>query len=72
MPFAIEELLLAADFLQVTLGELLGKTILSEKGPRPAVRDKGQKECSPPDSNQQPTDYLLADRWVAAKSKLLL
>lgn len=56
VPFTIEELLLVADFLEITLGELLGETILSEKGPRPAVRDEGDEECALRDSNPEPTD----------------
>jgi len=56
VPFSVEELLLVADYLEITLGELLGEAILNKKGPRPAVRDEDLEECSPPDSNRQPTD----------------
>ena len=54
--FSMNELIVASGLFGITLGELLGPSLLNEKGPRPAVRDEGDEECSPPDSNRQPTD----------------
>ncbi|NWN87266.1 MAG: helix-turn-helix transcriptional regulator [Micrococcaceae bacterium] len=55
VPFTVEELLLVADYLEITLGELLGESVLNKKGPRPAMQDEGE-ECALRDSNPEPTD----------------
>ncbi|MGP9584997.1 helix-turn-helix domain-containing protein [Micrococcaceae sp. AOP34-BR2-30] len=54
--FDIEELVLIAQHFGVSLGELLGSSLVNEKGPRPAVRDEGLGELPRLDSNQQPFD----------------
>src|SRR5699024_8310206 len=53
--FSIHELLAIAGLFEISLSELLGSDLLNEKGPRPVAQDEGE-ECSPPDSNRQPTD----------------
>src|SRR5699024_3088215 len=55
-PFSLEQLLRVATAFDITLGQLLGDEVLNAKSPRPAVGDEGVEECSPPDSNRQPTD----------------
>ena len=71
--FSMNDLIIASGLFEVTLGELLGPELLNEKGPSPAVRDEGLEECSPPDSNRQPTDYLLGNyRGFMVADKFLI
>ena len=54
--FSVEELVIAAGLLDVSLGELLGADLLKQQGPRPAMRDEGLEQLPRLDSNQQPFD----------------
>lgn len=54
--FDVEELALIAQAFNISLGELLGNSLVNEKSPRPAMRDEGFDELPRLDSNQQPFD----------------
>ena len=54
-PFTFEQLIKIAATMQITLSDLLGDQILTQKHPRPAVQDEGEA-CALRDSNPEPTD----------------
>ena len=54
--FSLDELLMAANLLEITLGELMGSELLNARGPHPDVQDEGLSELPRLDSNQQPFD----------------
>ena len=54
-PFTFEQLIKIAAIMEITLSDLLGDQILTQKHPRPAVQDEGE-ECALRDSNPEPTD----------------
>ena len=54
--FSVEELLVVAGLLEITLADLLGSDLLNAQGPRPATQDEGLSKLPRLDSNQQPFD----------------
>ncbi|MGO1662587.1 MAG: helix-turn-helix domain-containing protein [Micrococcaceae bacterium] len=54
--FNVEELATISQGFGISLGELLGSSLVNEKSPRPATRDEGLGELPRLDSNQQPFD----------------
>lgn len=55
-PFTVEQLMKTAAMMNISLIELLGENLVTQKYPHPAGRDEGGNSLPQLDSNQQPLD----------------